>query len=123
MIRQVQASAKPKVTKTYTMTGSPEAVARVERLLAMIWLNGMWGHSGLFGITWDGDGADHLDIQGIDANDHKDAVNKPSGFSNSVEYVGEGGRMYIGYVKNDEGHHYLGHKQVWPEDEPTGDKQ
>lgn len=76
-----------------TISGKRENVDRVLALLAMIHLNGAWGHSGLFGISWDGDGADYVNITGkdFDPSKFKDLVQTVGDYGGVVEYVSEGG--------------------------------
>lgn len=74
-----------------TLRGSEECVQRVKALLALISLNGGWGHSGIFGISWDGDGADKLQIEGFDPAEFKDLAQALGDGGRSVEYVCEGG--------------------------------
>lgn len=47
-----------RVTKTFTITASSEVMERLEKFLAFFHYNG--GHSGLFAMPFDGDGADYM---------------------------------------------------------------
>ena len=104
-----------KVEKVVTISGSNQAVNRVLSLLTMVHLNGQWGHSGLFGISWDGDGADNigLDFENIKEfiKQNKDGINACSSYGGEVEYVGEGGNYHVINAKD------IQHKRVWPKEE------
>lgn len=81
----------PTRTLTVTITGKPENVDRVEALLSLLSLNSTYGHSGVFGISWDADGADFVQIVGIDTAPYKDLVDALGNHGAAVEYIGEGG--------------------------------
>lgn len=49
-------------TRSYNITSSPGILNRFERLLAMLHWNGRWGHSGIFGMSLDGDGDDGMTV-------------------------------------------------------------
>jgi hypothetical protein len=79
-----------------TIKGSREAVNRVAALLSCIEYNGNVGHSGMFGISWDGDGADRIEISGIKpSKELKHGYEAMSGYGGLVEFIGEGGRCYV----------------------------
>lgn len=46
------------VSKTFTFTATPEVMKRFENFLCFFHYNG--GHSGMFGMCFDGDGSDKL---------------------------------------------------------------
>jgi hypothetical protein len=98
---------------TFTISGKAECVQRVAALLAMIQVNGDVGHSGIFGMSWDGDGADHIKIEGIEPfiKSHKDGINACSDFGSYFEFVGEGGRFYVSVNTKE-----VTSKLVWPKD-------
>ena len=106
-------AAKEEVTQTLSITGSVECVERIKALLGLLQLNGAWGHSGVFGIWWDGDGSDQVDITGVGFNtsDYVDMANALH-YGGDVECVGENG---VGYVlMNDENSRHVKSKTVWP---------
>ena len=49
------------ITKTFQITASPEVMRRFERFLCFFHYNG--GHSGMFAMPFDGDGADYLKVE------------------------------------------------------------
>lgn len=49
------------VTKTYAVTTSPEVHRKLEMFLALLHYNA--GHSGTFGMQFDGDGSDRLRVE------------------------------------------------------------
>jgi len=50
------------VTKTFEITTSSEVMQRIERFLALLHHNSVFGHSGIFGMSLDGDGADKVSV-------------------------------------------------------------
>lgn len=64
-------ASKPDESLVLTLTGSPEALARVKAFLGMLCYNGDIGHSGIFGLGWDGDGSDKLKIPEIEQDIQK----------------------------------------------------
>ena len=100
-------SSKPQTSVDIKISGSEENVQRVLSLLGMIQYNGAVGHSGIFGITWDGDGADNIKIEGPLPND-KDALEATSSYGGYVEFVGERGQFYV--VNGKDAHT----TKVWP---------
>lgn len=48
------------ITKTYTITATPDTLLKFERFLAMMHWNR--GHSALFGMSFDGDGHERLKV-------------------------------------------------------------
>lgn len=104
---------KATTAHTVTISGEPEKVNRVLALLAMIQFNGHVGHSGIFGISWDGDGSDKIDIDGLKQVfiDNKDGINACTSYGGYVEFVGESGNFFVGSGKD------LNTKKVWPKEE------
>lgn len=109
--KSVSAEVKETVV---TLKGKPECVDRVLALLTMVYLNGSYGHSGLFGISWDGDGSDKFDLsfdgQKEFIKQNKDGVNACSDYGGNVEYVGEGNTYFVQNGKD------TTNKRVWPKD-------
>ena len=50
-------------TRTYTLTATPEILAMIERLFALMWICGAWGSSRNFSMWFDGDGRDRLKVE------------------------------------------------------------
>jgi hypothetical protein len=96
-----------------TLEGSPECVNRVLRLLNMIsWMGGV-GHSGIFGVSWDGDGSDKLHLKGLPKEIEKDTkgFNASCSYGGSVEYLGEGDSVFV--MNNNPNATYPKYKLVW----------
>jgi hypothetical protein len=85
--------ADDKVSVDIKLTGNKACVERVLSLFGMIQFNGNVGHSGVFGISWDGDGSDKIKVEGP-IPDHKEAWNATSSYGGYVEMMGEGGKSY-----------------------------
>jgi hypothetical protein len=49
------------VTKAFTITTSPEVLARFEKFLCFLHYNG--GHSGVFAMSFDGDGPERFKVE------------------------------------------------------------
>lgn len=60
--RALGLDASDEVTKTYTITGNSEIMARLDKHLAFIQRLGSIGHSCVAGISVDGDGSDRIKI-------------------------------------------------------------
>jgi len=103
-------ASKDVITVEVKLIGTPACVERVMSLLGMIQYNGAVGHSGIFGISWDGDGADKIKIEGP-IPDHRKAWNATSSYGGYVEIMGEGGKSYV--VRGTD----ISTKRVYPEDE------
>lgn len=89
------ATVKAKIT----LSGSQECVDRVLAMLSILAYNG--GSSGIYGINFDGDGADSINITGdIDHKRYADMRNELLGHGEEIVYVDEGLR---GYRANTEG--------------------
>lgn len=59
---------RPEVTKTFTVTTSPELMARLERFLALLHFNSNFGHSGMFAMPLDGDGSEKIRVAELVGN-------------------------------------------------------
>ena len=59
---------KKAVTHNFEITTTPEVMARIEGLMAMLHYNSAWGHSGTFAIWMDGDGPERVIIRRDDAD-------------------------------------------------------
>lgn len=53
-------------TRAFTITTTPNLMKQVERLLALLHYNSIFGHSGLFAMSLDADGIEKISIEGID---------------------------------------------------------
>ena len=53
------------ITKTFTVTASPNLINRLERFLALLHYNSSFGHSNLFAMHLDGDGSEKIVIKDI----------------------------------------------------------
>lgn len=100
-----------------TLSGSKECVRRVQRLLACIEYNGGVGHSGTFGISWDGDGADTIRIDGLPKDIDRKQFEAQSSYGGAVEVVGEGETCFVLDNSTDPNHPYLKSHRVWPAEE------
>lgn len=49
------------MTKSFTITANPDVMARFEKFLCFLHYNG--GHSGIFGMSFDGDGHERLRVE------------------------------------------------------------
>lgn len=56
------------ITKTFTITTTPELINRLERFFALLHFNSNFGHSNLFGMWLDGDGPDRFKVDGVDVS-------------------------------------------------------
>ena len=90
-------SREQSVEKTITLTGSPDAVNRVLAFLGMLQFNGNVGHSGMFALGWDGDGADQLQVSGIEdvAKQCRDGYNACTSYGADLEYMGSFGSFGV----------------------------
>ena len=78
------------ITKTFTITASPKLIKRLERFFALIHFSSNWGHSGLFGMYVDGDGADRINVSPLDKT-LRPGVNKVTNWGYGVELAMDGG--------------------------------
>lgn len=51
-----------RIKKTFEIETSPEVMERIERFFALLHHNSNFGHSGLFAVFLDGDGADKVTV-------------------------------------------------------------
>ena len=56
-----------KETRVFEITTSPEVMHRIERFLALLHFNSGFGHSGLFGMSLDGDGNEKVEVKNLDS--------------------------------------------------------
>lgn len=87
---------KDKITRIFEITTSPNLMKRLERFLALLHFNGKFGHSGLFGMSLDGDGSEDITVNDIDPDLSKD-VNAIGGVGYHVEIARDnsyGGRFF-----------------------------
>ena len=54
------------ITKIFEITTSPRLMKRIERLLSLLHFNSSFGHSGLFGMSLDGDGNEKVQISNLE---------------------------------------------------------
>ena len=72
------------VTKTFTITADPGVLERFERLLCMMQTGCAIGHSGTFGMSLDGDGADRFKVK-ESLRKYRNGAMKIGGVGYSVE--------------------------------------
>ena len=70
-----------RISKTFTITANPEMMQKLERFLSVLHWYTNWGHSAFIGFSEDGDGQDHVTVEGADIDDHRDFANWLSGRS------------------------------------------
>lgn len=81
-------------TKTFTITTSPRLMKRIERFLALLHFNSGFGHSGMFGMSLDGDGCEKVKISDLEKTlEHE--VDAIGGVGYHVEVATDQG--YTGY--------------------------
>ena len=73
------------VSKTFTVTAEPAVMRKLERLLALMHFATHWGHTGIFGMHLDGDGADKLTVEGADLDSCRAGVSRITGVGYDVE--------------------------------------
>jgi hypothetical protein len=90
-------AGKSSVSLDVTITGSPDCVSRVTNLLQMIQYNGAVGHSGVFGISWDGDGNDRIELKGLPkmSKDLVKGIEACSSYGAAIEVCGDSNRFYV----------------------------
>ena len=93
-------------TRTYTITSrSTELLDRIEALLCMIDHNSRTGHSGIFGMSLDGDGEDKVAVSGgRNLDRYRKMAGKIGDVGYDVEYVSSSG-MTAGVFKNHDANH------------------
>ena len=82
-----------KISKSFTITGSSNIIKRVEMLLGLLHFNSAHGHSGIFGMSFDGDGPDSITIDPKPNN--RKQVQKLAGVGYDVEIIS--GNVGTGY--------------------------
>lgn len=97
---QVSVSKRqPEAKLDVQLQGSPDAIRRVLGFLAMIEYNGAVGHSGTFGLDWDGDGADRINIKADGykevQKELRDGFEECGSYGAAMEYMGQYGSFYI----------------------------
>lgn len=110
---------EPEVTRTITLTGTPERVQRVINLLLMVRNFGGWGHSGTFGIAWDGDGSDKIQVEGATREEEAiahDLCEATSRHGGEIEIVGDNNSSFVGRSVDDDGYLHLRWTKVHPID-------
>lgn len=56
---------KKTITRTFKITTSPEIMNTIERFMALLHFNSIFGHSSLFGMFLDGDGNEKVTVADI----------------------------------------------------------
>lgn len=77
-------------SRTYTISGSPAVLDRLERFFALLHYNA--GHSAIFGMWLDGDGADRVCVEPPPSPAFRQAAQNIGGALDGVEYAS--GRGY-----------------------------
>lgn len=85
-------------TKTYAITASPEVHRRLERFLALLHYNA--GHSGVFGMHFDGDGRDRLVVDPPPDPDLRLPAQRIGGVTEGIEYA-MGGKYYAAKLETE----------------------
>ncbi|HND47903.1 MAG TPA: hypothetical protein PLL95_05040 [Anaerolineales bacterium] len=86
-----------KVTKTFTITATPQMMLKIERFLAWMHFNTAWGHSATIALDCDGDGSDKVSV--VENNvgigiltetiqSHREYVYHMKSKNKSVEWIG-----------------------------------
>lgn len=95
-------------TRSYELRGPPDTLDRFEMFLAMLHYNG--GHSGHFGISFDGDGHDRVTVKPPPPEKYRKGVGAISGSGADLEIAYEEGyggifedRDRLGYFTDGEG--------------------
>ncbi len=76
-------------TKTFEITTSPAIMRKLERFFALLHHNSRWGHSAMFGLWLDGDGADHVTVSPEPG--YQDEVGLIGGVGGVFEIAGSNG--------------------------------
>ncbi len=77
-----------RIKKTFEIETSAEVMERIERFLALLHHNSGFGHSGLFAMPLDGDGADKVTVSPKPRFAHE--VDLCGGIGGDVEIAGNG---------------------------------
>lgn len=75
------------VRKTYVITATEDTIRKLEALLALMHYNG--GHSGTFGMDFDGDGHERLKVEPAPDESFRRLVHLIGGSGAAVEVAGE----------------------------------
>ena len=86
-----------KVTKTFTITATPQMMLKIERFLAWMHFNTAWGHSATIALDCAGDGSDKVSV--VENNvgigiltetiqSHREYVYHMKSKNKSVEWIG-----------------------------------
>jgi hypothetical protein len=74
------------IEKTFTIKTTPDVMRRIERFFALLHWNSRHGHSGLFAMPLDGDGADKVTVEPTPG--HAPEVGLCGGIGGGVEIAG-----------------------------------
>ena len=80
-----------RVKKTFEIETSPSVMERIERFFALLHHNSNFGHSGLFAMPLDGDGADKVVVSPKPGSAHE--VDLCGSIGGDVEIANNGGYM------------------------------
>ena len=61
-----------RIKRTYTITANPEMMVKIDRFLSVLHLFTNWGSSRVLPISEDGDGSDHVTVEGAEIAEHRD---------------------------------------------------
>ncbi|MDP4224858.1 MAG: hypothetical protein Q8910_00610 [Bacteroidota bacterium] len=91
-----------KITKTYEITFSNKDVFnRFERFLSLLHFNSGFGHSGLFGMSLDGDGSEKINVDRFDKR-YMYEVDAIGGAGNGIEVALDNGYKIVPIDTNKE---------------------
>lgn len=101
--KQLGSQSAEKVERTFVVTGSQDSVDRIAAFLGMLQFNGAIGHSGMFGLGWDGDGSDQVQIQGIEAElkQYADGYGACASYGSDLEWMSALGSFGVARLKPD----------------------
>jgi len=74
---ELEKVAREATKKTFTIEAPPDVMRRFERFLCFLHYNG--GHSGLFAMSFDGDGADFMKVDPPPPRELKEGMRDVSG--------------------------------------------
>jgi len=69
-------AAREEITKRYTITAHPETLQKFEQFMAFLHYNG--GHTGTFGMSFDGDGHEHFQVSPAPPEEYSHGVGEAS---------------------------------------------
>ena len=61
-----------RIRRTYTITANPEMMVKIDRFLSVLHFFTNWGSSRTLSISEDGDGSDHVTVEGAELDEHRD---------------------------------------------------